>query len=229
MLDLRQELPFSVAAYQAVSLMLSMLPFLQTSTTTNTPDTPKGPVGSPDFFCFETSADRLIKYCCYFVGRPYRTGVAHVFSRGHHVISCSTVLRSLGSFGDKASGLRNALVYVMGANSLPRDMKDALRSFLLRLEDNYLALKTHRPIVQQYKNLRDSIDSYNANVMGLLDHIDKLEAEFNILTDVAAELQWKLVANALRQQENRTEQADLHPIQQLIADHQTNTRAIVRS
>lgn len=111
-------------------------------------------------------------------------------------------------FGDKASGLRDALVCVMRANSLPCKMKIALQSFLLRLESNCSTVKTHRPIVEQYKNLQDSINSYNANVMGLLDLIDKLEAEFNALTDAAAELQPQLDANTLRQQEIGTEQAD---------------------
>lgn len=148
--------------------------------------------------------------------------------------AATTSLRALLSceaeevFGEKASGLRDALVCVMGADSLPRDMKDALESFLHRLEGNCSALKTHRPIVEQYKNLRGSIDSYNTNVMGLLDRIDKLEAEFNALTAAAAELQRQLDANALRQQEIGTELADLHAqSQQLIADYQTNNKALV--
>lgn len=81
---------------------------------------------------------------------------------------------------------------------------------MITFEGNCSASKTHKLIVYQYKNLRDSIDSYNANVMGLLDRIDRLEVEFNALMDTTAELQWQPDANALRQQEIGTEQADLH-------------------
>lgn len=131
-------------------------------------------------------------------------------------------------FGDKANSLRDALVRVLSADFVPCETKDALQSFLQRLEGNCSALKTHKPIVEQYKNLRESIDSYNTNVMGLLDRIDKLEVEFNSLVTAAAALQKQLEVNVNRQEEISGEQAGLHTqSQQLIADYQANNKALV--
>lgn len=64
--------------------------------------------------------------------------------------------------------------------------------------------------------------------MGLLDRIDKLEAEFNALVAAAADLQKQLEVNVHRQEEIGSEQIELHTqSQQLIADYQANNKALV--
>lgn len=145
-----------------------------------------------------------------------------------------SALRSLASseaeeaFGDKAGNLHDALVCIVGADAVPREARDGFQSFLQRLEGNCSALRTHKPIVEQYRTLRGSIDSYNANVMGLLDRIDKLEAEYNVLVSAAKELQEQLEVNVNRQTDIGREQVDLHTqSQQLIADYQANTKALI--
>lgn len=64
--------------------------------------------------------------------------------------------------------------------------------------------------------------------MGLLDRIDKLEAEFNMLVTAAADLQKQLEVNVHRQEEIGSEQAVLHTqSQQLITDYQANNKALI--
>lgn len=102
------------------------------------------------------------------------------------------------------------MVCIVGADSVPREARDGFQSFLQRLEGNCSALRTHNPVVEQYRTLRNSIDSYNANVMGLLDRIDKLEAEYNVLVTAAEELQTQLEVNMNRQKDIGSEQVGLH-------------------
>lgn len=76
--------------------------------------------------------------------------------------------------------------------------------------------------------MRGSIDSYNANVMGLLDRIDKLEAEYNVLVAAAEDLQKQLEVNVDRQKDIGNEQVVLHTqSQQLITDYQANNKALI--
>lgn len=84
LLALQKEPSSPIAAYQAVSPMMSTLPFLQTSTSTSTPATPRGLV--------EASVDRPIEHCCPLVRWPYRISVTYGSDRGHHVTACSAFL-----------------------------------------------------------------------------------------------------------------------------------------
>lgn len=212
---------------RAVSPVITSLPFLQVQSPSK-PVTPKGVMSSPDFSTLRHQLTSL-------------SNAANLSASGSAAptppINLATALSSLRSlasceaeeaFGDKAGKLRDALVCLVGADAVPREARDAFQSFLQRLEGNCSALRTHKPIVAQYRTLRVSIDSYNANVMGLLDQIDKLEAEYNALVSAAKELQERLEVNVNRQTEIGCEQANLHTqSQQLIADYQANSKALV--
>lgn len=224
LLDLHKESLSPPSAYQAISPVVSSLPFLQVSTS-SAPVTPRGLVGSPDFSTLRhqlTSLSSTVNLTSSgFAASTPPMGFAAAMSALRALTSCNAE----EAFGDKASNLRDALVCMVSADFVPRETKDGLQSFLQRLEGNCSALKTHKPVVKQYRTLRGSIDSYNANVIGLLDRIDKLEAEYNVLV-AAADLQKQLEVNVHRQEEIGNEQAVLHTqSQQLITDYQANNKA----
>lgn len=107
-------------------------------------------MGSPDFFALRHQLTSLSSTAA-LSSSGLTTSVSPI-----GLPAATSSLRSLLSceaeevFGDKASNLRDALVRVVGADLLPRDTKDALQSFLHRLEGNCSALRTHKPIVEQY-------------------------------------------------------------------------------
>lgn len=206
---------------------MSSLPFLQVGTSA-APVTPRSLVGLPDFSALRHQLTSLSSTAALSSGGLAASvspiGLTAAMSALRTLVSCEAE----EVFGDKASSLRDALVRMLCADFIPREAKDALQSFLQRLEGNCSALKTHKPVVEQYKTLRESIDSYNTNVMGLLDRIDKLEAEFNMLVTAAADLQKQLEVNVHRQEEIGSEQAELHTqSQQLITDYLANNKALV--
>lgn len=96
------------------------------------------------------------------------------------------------AFGEKANAMRDVIVFMVASNSLPRDTKDSLQLFLLRLERNCPALKTHKPLVKKYRNLKNNIDSYNSNVLGLITCIDGFKEEYNAPVAKAANLKSQL-------------------------------------
>lgn len=190
--------------------------------------TPRGITSSPDFSALRHQLTSLSSSVNLSAGSLAASappiGLTAALSALRSLASCEAE----EAFGDKAGNLHDALVCIVGADAVPREARDGFQSFLQRLEGNCSALRTHKPIVEQYRTLRGSIDSYNANVMGLLDRIDKLEAEYNVLVSAAKELQEQLEVNVNRQTDIGREQVDLHTqSQQLIADYQANTKALI--
>lgn len=132
LLDLRKESLSPPAAYQAVSPIVSSLPFLQVGTS-SAPVTPRGLVGSPDFSTLRhqltSLSNTVILSSGVLAASASPIGFAAAMSALRTLVSCEAE----EVFGEKAGSLRDALVRMLSADFIPREAKDGLQSFLQRL------------------------------------------------------------------------------------------------
>lgn len=209
MLDLHEESLSPPPAYQPVSPILSSLPFLQVGILA-APMTPRSLVRSPDFFSLRhqltsLSSNTALSSC------GLAISVSPIGLTAAMLVQCTLVsCEAKDALSYKASCLRYALACMLSVDFILREAKDTFQSFLQCLEGNYLTLKMYKPVIESYKTLRESINSYNTNVMGLLDRIDKLEAEFNMLVTATVDLQKQLEVNVHCQEEIGSEQGKLY-------------------
>lgn len=188
LLHMRTEVPSPTAAFTSLSPIITSLPFLQPGAFSSTPATSQTPRSSPDLSAIRNRLTALSNHPLLPTGGLTPTASS---------IDLTTALTSLKTllacspediFGEQATTLRDSLTCMSVSDTFPHNLKDTVQSFLFRIEGNCSALRMHKPVIDHYRNLRVKVDSYNADILKLLDHIDGLEGEYNKLVAAAAEL-----------------------------------------